>query len=617
MRLIVNLMIAMGFAMLGLSLVLTVASTVDAHNDHDHDYGQTRPDYAFISQKNPDAANQAVFLKYRRENILYCNLKALLPNDYTAPTIGVQASTNQPDAIYAKSIRIPCGTLGNLITIQGATELTKYVLASSYQMAPFTAAYTAGIPASFFVIADLFRPYDFYPKPFGLEGALTDAHFARLRQTYYPFMIKKTTTTDLNAMAGIIPLPQLTSMKSNVARIWHEDYEGELMASNLLNNSLLTRGIKTPARRAFFRSTPGSDDLIVEGIWIRNSWVSPQSTNSYKWLLAKVFSNVVPANLTPLDHFLDTHLVMSPLMIAAMRCLLENHPVALLLNLFSPLEAGTIRRGEIGIFNNGVGNYDVISGWGASAHHVHYNAKESAMSWLDRTFEKDMERRGVNRLPGYVYREDMKAWNTLLFNWIEDRMNAHFESDEQVRTDAQLQCMMREAANRTSATNPVGQGELFEFPEVNRVSTLVEVLTHMVLTSYVKHHAMNTKAYYGAQMLIPISPYNVYCEFPENDTLADAMTEAFFMSCMPNPAQAGQMIRTVLPYDRPFPMQDSMTWLPDRRGGGTAREVKQADDRATEAIQKLNKKIRAREAGRTMLPYHILDGDLLPNKQWV
>lgn len=593
--------------------------SVSGHNYNSHpNHGQYPPDYAFIGQNNPDNANQLAFLQFRRANIFYCNLKALLPNDYTTPTVGVQASTNQPDAVYAKSIRIPCGTLGNLITIQGAAELTKYVLASSFQNAPYTAAYTAGIPASFFVIADLFRPYDFYPKPFGLEGALTDAHFARLRQTYFPFMIKKTTTTDLNAMAGIIPLAQLTSMKSNVARIWHEDYEAELMASNLINNPLLTRSIKTPARRAFFRSTPGSNDLLVEGVWIRNSWVTPTSSNPYKWQLAKVFSNVVPTNLTPLDHFLDTHLVMSPLMIAAMRCLLENHPVALLLNSFSPLEAGTIRRGEIGIFNAGVGNYDAISGWGAAAHHVHYNAKEASMPWLDRTFEKDMKRRGVDRLPGYSYRSDMSAWNTLLFNWIDDRMKAYYESNEQVQVDPQLQCMIREAANRTSSTNPVGQGELYEFPEVDTVGTLVEVLTHMVLTSYVKHHAMNTKAYYGAQMVIPISPYNVYCEFPENDTLADSMiTEAFFMSCMPNPAQAGQMIRTVLPYDRPFPMQESMTWLPDRRGGGMEREVKQADDRALEAIQKLNKKIRDREAGRTMLPYHILDGDLLPNKQWV
>jgi hypothetical protein len=249
-----------------------------------------------------------------------------------------------------------------------------------------------------------------------------------------------------------------------------------------------------------------------------------------------------------------------------------------------------------GLFNPNV-DYDKYSGYGAFGMHTYLNADWCRIPWADRKLSSDLASRGVTRLRGYEYGRDMMAYDEAFHEFVDDFVRVYYDTDADVAGDAELQAVFAEA------THP-SFGKLCGFPTVHTIDSLVEVLTHVVV-SVIKHHATNLRAFSEVQQVLPYASSRLNCAWPGKA----AVTEAWIVQqCMPNLATAVLGIKVAAAFNRTFPVSYTVRHLPTTSPVGTQMDRSRA--RLARALDRIDADIRSRDD--PILPYNLLLSHLLP-----
>lgn len=213
--------------------------------------------------------------------------------------------------------------------------------------------------------------------------------------------------------------------------------------------------------------------------------------DGYSWQLAK--NCVLAAHNTyheVLTHLGFTHLMSEPVLIAAVRNLAANHPVAVLLRRHFE---GTMSINKLAV--------ELLIQPGRAVEYLIGSDLNSTYPWLAehrsrRSFRGNYlptvlassRTDSVSALPHHPYRDDgLLVWQAI-HRWVSDFVGAYYKSDVDVLGDHELQAWAAEVAS------PEG-GQVRDFGatpgQILDRDDLVEILTMVVWTAGPQHAAVN------------------------------------------------------------------------------------------------------------------------------
>jgi arachidonate 15-lipoxygenase len=324
--------------------------------------------------------------------------------------------------------------------------------------------------------------------------------------------------------------------------------------------------------------------------------------DGYSWRLAK--NCVLAAHNTyheVLTHLGFTHLLSEPVLLAAVRNLAANHPVAVLL-----------RRHFEGTFSINKLAVELLIQPGKAVEYLIGSDLKSTYPWLARHRAEYSFRGnylparlsrsatdGVASLPHFPYRDDgLLVWNAIA-SWVGDFVAAYYPSDAEVGTDHELQAWAAEVA----ATDG---GQVRDFGatpgQIGSQQDLVEILTMVIWTAGPQHAAVNFTqkdhmSFLPANPLAGYTPEPTGKDHTEADWLANLppLDVAVQQFCVMN--FLGSIHHTVLgDYDDDF----------------KATKVAAAHRRFVGRLTAIEDTIEASNKHRP-LPYHYLQPSLIPN----
>jgi len=236
--------------------------------------------------------------------------------------------------------------------------------------------------------------------------------------------------------------------------------------------------------------------------------------DGYSWRLAR--NCVLAAHNTyheVLTHLGFTHLMSEPVLIAAVRNLAVNHPVAVLLRRHFE---GTMSINKLAV--------ELLIQPGRAVEYLIGSDLKSTYPWLAehrsrRSFRDNylptmLASSGtdsVSALPHHPYRDDgLLVWNSI-YRWVSDFVGGYYKSDVDVVGDHELQAWAAEVASAEG-------GQIRDFGatpgQILDRHDLVEILTMVVWTAGPQHAAVNfTQADHMA--FLPANPLAGYTEEPK------------------------------------------------------------------------------------------------------
>ncbi|XP_059072471.1 linoleate 9S-lipoxygenase A-like [Cryptomeria japonica] len=266
------------------------------------------------------------------------------------------------------------------------------------------------------------------------------------------------------------------------------------------------------------------------------------------WLLAKAHSRVNDAGYHQLiSHWLRTHAVIEPFIIATHRHLSKMHPLHKLLlpHYFDTMDINQSAR-QILINANGV----IEEGFTPYRYAIELSSK-AYKHWKlnEQGLPADLIKRGMAvadstaphglrlAIEDYPYAVDgLEIWDALK-QWVSDYVSLYYKSDDAIKEDTEVQTWWKEAVN-------VGHGDLKKesgWYQMESVEEAAEAITTIIWIASAHHAAVNFGQYaYGGYM--PNLPTLSRRLIPEQHSLDYAQMmkdpEAFMLSTVSNPNQA-------------------------------------------------------------------------------
>lgn len=321
--------------------------------------------------------------------------------------------------------------------------------------------------------------------------------------------------------------------------------------------------------------------------------------DGYSWRLAK--NCVLAAHNTyheVLSHLGFTHLVSEAVLLAMVRNLAANHPIAVLL-----------RRHFEGTFSINKLAVELLIQPGKAVEYLVGSDLASTYPWLakhrtaysfrDNYLPVKLARAATLEVPHYPYREDgMLVWNAIAA-WAADFVTAYYSSDTDVLADYELQAWAAEV------TSPDG-GQLRDFGatpgEISGRQDLTEILTMVIWTAGPQHAAVN----FTQKEHMSFLPANPLAGYTPEPTGKDH-TEADWLANLPPLDVAVQQFCVMN-----FLGSVRHTTLGDYQNDFTTTRVATAHTRFTEHLASIESTIETRNRHRP-LPYHHLQPSLIPN----
>ncbi|CAL0324070.1 unnamed protein product [Lupinus luteus] len=234
-----------------------------------------------------------------------------------------------------------------------------------------------------------------------------------------------------------------------------------------------------------------------------------EGVESSIWLLAKAYVIVNDSCYHQLvSHWLNTHAVVEPFIIATNRHLSSLHPIYKLLypHYRDTMNINALARQSL--VNEG-GIIEQTFLWGR------YSLEMSAVIYKDWVFTEqalpaDLIKRGMAIedpaspyglrlvIEDYPYAVDgLEIWNAIK-TWVQDYVSLYYTSDDIIEKDSELQAWWKELVE-------VGHGDLKDkpwWPKMKTCKELVEVCTIVIWTASALHVAVNFGQYpYGGFIL--------------------------------------------------------------------------------------------------------------------
>ncbi|OIW17162.1 hypothetical protein TanjilG_18117 [Lupinus angustifolius] len=234
-----------------------------------------------------------------------------------------------------------------------------------------------------------------------------------------------------------------------------------------------------------------------------------QGADGSLWLLAKAYVIVNDSSFHQLvSHWLNTHAVVEPFIIATNRHLSVVHPVHKLLlpHYRDTMNINALARN---VLINAEGIIETTFLWGK------YSLENSAVIYKEWVFPEqalpaDLIKRGVAvedpssphgirlLIDDYPYAADgLEIWAAIK-SWVEEYVSFYYESDAAIAQDAELQAFWKELVE-------VGHGDKKNAPWWPKLQTrkeLIEIASTLIWTASALHAAVNFGQYpYGGYIL--------------------------------------------------------------------------------------------------------------------
>jgi hypothetical protein len=226
-------------------------------------------------------------------------------------------------------------------------------------------------------------------------------------------------------------------------------------------------------------------------------------------------------------HLLETHLVVEVFALATQRQLHADHPLHQLLATHFENTLAINEQAR----KNLLADHGEISKCMAARHTGAVELARIVWStWTleEHTLDADLARRDVLEIEDYYYRDDALRVRDALAEYVEGILSIWYETDEDVRADAELQAWARElggTAGDGTGLESQGRASIPGFPaSIETRAQLFERVTEIIFRGSAQHAAVNN-GQFGAYGWIPNAPVAVYGALPE--VLAGGMEDFF------------------------------------------------------------------------------------------
>jgi arachidonate 15-lipoxygenase len=250
--------------------------------------------------------------------------------------------------------------------------------------------------------------------------------------------------------------------------------------------------------------------------------------DGWGWRMAKTMVQVADGNVhQAVSHMAHTHLVLEPIVVAALRTLAPCHPVAVLL---APHFEGTLEVNDMAqaqLLAPGGGVDTVMAGSIEASRGLIVKARQDFV-FADAMVPRALRLRGVDdagTLPDYPYRDDaLLLWDAIR-SWIDSYLRLYYAGDGSVVADVELQRWVGEA----SAADGGGLRGFGQDGRMPSLAALVDALTLVVFTASAQHAAVNFPQY-PVMSFVPNMPLAAYRPAP---TRRDGLSEADRLAMLP------------------------------------------------------------------------------------
>ncbi|DAZ94853.1 TPA: hypothetical protein N0F65_012542 [Lagenidium giganteum] len=324
------------------------------------------------------------------------------------------------------------------------------------------------------------------PRPMSTD--ISDETFGAQRLSVLGFTLKTATKSDYPRIFAHIPAKQVASVcgcHATVAKLGGNDL---LFVSDFGHFGKWVddkeRATKyVPGAIGVFCLNEKKNQLLPLAIHIVDTKLTYTPFDRQdEWTLAKMALQAVELNFQQIWHFAETHATTSPIRVELMRNTAPSHPVNALLQHHFKVDSALEVAASMTLFNSSTA-VDHVMAFGATGSMRYINHVFSRRLSLAHDFPADIKRLG-SRLPKiHKYARYGSLHYRALRAFVRDYLRVYYDCDESVRGDQELQ-----AWAKASATIP----HLADFPEkFESLHELTRLVTHLIYTVSIKHHAMN------------------------------------------------------------------------------------------------------------------------------
>ncbi|DBA01510.1 TPA: hypothetical protein N0F65_004860 [Lagenidium giganteum] len=204
--------------------------------------------------------------------------------------------------------------------------------------------------------------------------------------------------------------------------------------------------------------------------------------NADEWKLAKMALNAAEINWQNMQHFVETHLMTSPVRVELMRTTAASHPVNALVQYHCRGDIALEAIAPVTLIAAGT-VIDQAFAWGATGSMRFFKHQFDQKLSITRNFVVDAQERGIDTLPLSKYYKYASMYWDALGGFVSAYLRAYYCSDEDVQNDQELQ-------NWVKACTSIPQ--LTDFPSfIDSIDELSDLVLHLIFSSSVRHHSMN------------------------------------------------------------------------------------------------------------------------------
>ncbi|DAZ93894.1 TPA: hypothetical protein N0F65_004741 [Lagenidium giganteum] len=446
------------------------------------------------------------------------------------------------------------------------------------------------------------------PRPMGSD--ISDETYGEQRLTILGFTLKTTSADSYAAILEDVPDEQAASVCGDFSTVASLGQSERLLVSDFGDFAQWTdekqKATKyAPGTIGFFCFNEEKSQLLPLAIHIVDTNITYTSADRLEeWTLAKMALTSVELNFQQIWHFAETHATTSPIRVELMRNTAPTHPINALLQHHFQVDSALELAASIQLFNKSTA-VDQTLAWGATGsmrYLAHLFDKRMSMK---NTFNADIKRLG-NSLPRiHKYAQYGAMHHEAIETFVREYLGAYYRDDFAVRGDRELNAWARACAQIP---------HLADFPEkFENLEKLVQLVTHLVFTVTVKHHAMNGAVSWH-MVSMPYSTPALWKPLPRSKLTKEDKLDLVEYTIPPTQIRGFIMLvslfRRDLPHDRSLLEAYNVAPFKDEAN------LNNVIDRHMRNLQSIENRISGQENGQQW-PYVVLKPSMLPYYSWI
>lgn len=220
---------------------------------------------------------------------------------------------------------------------------------------------------------------------------------------------------------------------------------------------------------------------------------SPQDTHA-DWFLAKASFNALDRDVNAIYHF-ALHTALANIAISANKHLAEEHPLLHPIQMAANQNFGIIHTGISALLAPVAGLFSaLLSLDGPAVKQKLFPHFMRAFDWNQTFLASDLASRGIDNLPGFLYRDDAAAIHDALHEYVKEYLAPFYHTADDVQHDPELAAFLSPLSSSSNETGG-NLAYLQSFPSSKEMRTpedVTRMLTQVLWIAGVQHHALNS-----------------------------------------------------------------------------------------------------------------------------